>query len=191
MQLASLLLIVVLIHLARARFSEVPRKSIDGSQRKRGLLDIFSAPPKRPERFHSREELKQYLQKVSGLFLSIHWHTRFHSGAWISFHCRSMASSPGREWSLLSSDIQRWFIPILRHQPWSDDQQIGIRSPIKLSTFGGLMFASSSKFLLECLTVRLSSIKKISRSNPAEQVMHVAVNLGDMESHRSDRFRME
>lgn len=59
------LLIIVLIDLAQARLSEVPRKYNDwcwcswedGACR-------FLAPPKRPERFHSREELKRYLQKV-------------------------------------------------------------------------------------------------------------------------------
>ncbi|CAF1062464.1 unnamed protein product [Rotaria magnacalcarata] len=44
--IAHILLVAALIHLLEASFTEVP------------------PPPKRPERFNSREELKKYLQKV-------------------------------------------------------------------------------------------------------------------------------
>ncbi|CAF3318989.1 unnamed protein product [Rotaria socialis] len=44
--IVHLLLVTALIHFLQASFTEVP------------------PPPKRPERFNSREELKKYLQKV-------------------------------------------------------------------------------------------------------------------------------
>ena len=65
------LLIIVLIDLAQARLSEVPRKYIDWCLCPSGDEACrFLAPPQRPERFHSREELKRYLQKVCAFLRS-------------------------------------------------------------------------------------------------------------------------
>ena len=65
------LLIIVLIDLAQARLSEVPRKHIDWCWcSSGGGVCCFLAPPQRPERFHSREELKRYLQKVCSFLRS-------------------------------------------------------------------------------------------------------------------------
>jgi hypothetical protein len=58
------LLIIVLIDRAQARLSEVPRKYTDWCGSSEEGACCFLAPPQRPERFHSREELKRYLQKV-------------------------------------------------------------------------------------------------------------------------------
>jgi hypothetical protein len=60
-----LILISIQVTLTLSSFTDVPRKL--GSILKKLKEDGFScilAPPNRPERFHSREELKRYLQLV-------------------------------------------------------------------------------------------------------------------------------
>ena len=59
----SLLLMVILVNLAQTTFTDVPRKyfHIIGLF---FLSDLLLAPPARPDRFHSKEELRRYLQKV-------------------------------------------------------------------------------------------------------------------------------
>jgi hypothetical protein len=42
----------------------VVRKLISGHRKSIDSFFYYLAPPKRPERFNSREELKRYLQKV-------------------------------------------------------------------------------------------------------------------------------
>ena len=78
--LTYLILLIVAISLVQAGFTDVPRKSPLSIEHDDAsvLSFIRLAPPKRPERFHSREELKRYLQKVSPPRLarpSVHEHS--------------------------------------------------------------------------------------------------------------------
>ena len=70
--LTYLILIIVAISLVQAGFTDVPRKSPLSIEHDHAFVCL--APPKRPDRFHSREELKRYLQKVC-LCSPVHVHS--------------------------------------------------------------------------------------------------------------------
>lgn len=61
--LTIFVLISILIYCIQASFTEVPREFSKLFPYFHNRILVL-APPKRPERFNSREELKKYLQKV-------------------------------------------------------------------------------------------------------------------------------
>ena len=102
------LLLAIQVTQSLAAFTDVPRKFSVNNSSFLFSSASFLAPPVRPERFNSREELKRYLQLVNyfPLFLIKHKtkKTCFHLGSWILCNHRSTTF---RSFALWTSII-RW-----------------------------------------------------------------------------------